>query len=130
MPPEFLVDRSLGRHQIPDAVRAAGYAARTLFDVYGDVEQTLPDTTFLRDAGRNGWVVLTRDPSIRWRPHELAVVQEEAVKMFTLPRGNLRGMEQVARFIDNLPRIARACEEPGPFIYWVLADHIERRYPR
>ncbi len=89
----------------------------------------MPDTAFLRDAGRNGWAVLTGDASIRRRPHELAVVRDERVKIFTLPRGNLRGAEQVARFVDNLPAIVRGCERPGPFIYWVLADRIERRYP-
>lgn len=102
---------------------------RTLFDVYGDAEESLADTEFLLDAGRNAWVVLTGDPKIRWRPHELTVVQAEAVQMFTLPRGNLRGSDQVARFVDNLPRIVRACEQPGPFIYSVLINRIERRYP-
>lgn len=130
MPPEFLVDRSLGRHQVPHAVRAAGFVARTLFDVYGAAEEHLADTTFIRDAGRSGWVILTGDVAIRRRPHELQVVHEEAVKVFQLARGNLRGAEQAARFVGNLDRIVRACERPGPFIYAVLAGGIELRYPR
>jgi predicted nuclease of predicted toxin-antitoxin system len=130
VPPEFLVDRSLGRHQVPEALRAAGYVVRTLFDVYGEAEERLADTEFLRDAGRRGWVVLTRDAAIRRRPHELRVVREEWVKIFELSRGNLKGAEQVARFIDNLDRIVRACEQPGPFIYAVLAGGLELRFPR
>ena len=74
--------------------------------------------------------MLTANPRIRCTPHELAVVREEAVQMFTLGRGNLRGAEQAARFRDNLPRIVRACNTPGPFIYWVLPERIERRFPR
>ncbi|MDP9405561.1 MAG: hypothetical protein M3O86_03025 [Actinomycetota bacterium] len=130
MRPEFLVDRSLGRHQVPDALRAAGFVARTLFDVYGDAEEALADTTWLRDAGRSGWAVLTADPRIRRRHHELAVVRDEAVRIFALPRGDLRGVAQAARFTDNLARMLRACEQAGPFIYVVYANHIERRYPR
>jgi hypothetical protein len=130
VPLEFLVDRSLGRHLVPQAIRGAGFVVRTLFDVYGDDEERLPDTTFLRDAGRLGWVVLTGDAAIRRRPHELEVVQTERVRVFALARGNLRGVEQAARFADNLERIVRACERPGPFIYAVLAGRIERRYPR
>lgn len=130
MRPEFLVDRSLGRHQIPHAIRSHGYVVRTLFEVYGDQEEALPDTAFLRDAGRHGWVVLTGDATIRRRPHELKVVRDEGVRVFTLPRGNLRGAEQVRRFVESLGAIVHACELPGPFIYWVLAHRIERRYPR
>ena len=70
---EFLVDRSLGRHVVPDAIRVEGFAVRTLFDVYGEAEERLSDAAWLEDAGREGWIVLTGDPRIRRRPHELAV---------------------------------------------------------
>lgn len=63
------------------------------------------------------------------RPHELAVVVRYRVRIFTLPRGNLRGSEQAARFTDNFDSILRACQSAGPFIYAVLSDRIERRYP-
>lgn len=127
---EFLVDRSLGRHVVPDAIRAEGFVVWTLFDVYGEAEELLSDVTWLEDAGREDWIVLTGDPRIRRRPHELAVVHDAAVKMFTLPRGNLRAQEQASRFVDNLPRIVAACQRPGPFIYAVLSGRIELRYPR
>jgi hypothetical protein len=32
----------------------------------------------------------------------------------------------VARFLDNLPSITAACAEPGPFIYAVQTNRIER----
>ncbi|MBA3372584.1 MAG: toxin-antitoxin system, toxin component, PIN family protein [Actinomycetota bacterium] len=126
---EFLVDRSLGRHVVPNAVRAQGHTVHTLWSVYGDAEQDLADTEFLGDAGRHGWAVLTGDMRIRRVAHELAVVEAEGVRMFALPRGHLRGVEQAARFVDNLPAILRACDRPGPYIYAVLRDRIERRWP-
>ncbi len=129
MPPEFLVDRSLGRYEVANAIRARGFAVHTLFEVYGAKEETLPDTVWLADAGRNGWPVLTANPHIKRVRHELAVVQAEAVRMFTLPRGNLTGRDQVARFLANLDAIVQACQRPGPYIYSVLPDRIELRWP-
>ena len=77
---EFLVDRSLGRHVVPNAVRAQGHTVHTLWSVYGDAEQDLADTEFLGDAGRHGWAVLTGDMRIRRVAHELAVVEAEGVR--------------------------------------------------
>lgn len=100
--PEFLIDRNLGRHVLPGALRSRGYVVHTLWSVYGQAEQVLADVDFLCEAGRNGWAVMTADMSIRRRPHELAVVEAEKVQMFGLPRGDLTGADQVARFTANL----------------------------
>lgn len=129
--PEFLIDRNLGRHVLPGALRSRGYVVHTLWSVYGQAEQVLADVDFLREAGRNGWAVMTADMSIRRRPHELAVVEAEKVQMFGLPRGDLTGADQVARFTANLGSIVAACARPGPFIYSysVLPSSIERRWP-
>jgi hypothetical protein len=60
-PPEFFVDRSLGYHLLPDALRALGFAVHTMRSVYGpDAEETVPDVVWLEQAGRAGWVVLPR----------------------------------------------------------------------
>jgi hypothetical protein len=37
-PPEFFVDRSLGRHIVADAIRARGYVVHAMADVYPDGE--------------------------------------------------------------------------------------------
>lgn len=127
--PEFLVDRSLGRRVVPDAIRAEGYTVHTLWSTYGEAEVGLSDTEYLRDAGRRGWAVLTADARIRYVPHELAVVKTEGVKVFALPRGDLRAADAAARFIRNLPAIVRACDQPGPAIYAVMAGRISLRWP-
>lgn len=123
------MDRSLGRHTVPDAIRAQGHAVHTLWTVYGESEQSLSDVEFLRDAGRNGWAVLTADMRIRWVRDELAAVQNWQVQLFALPRGGLTAQEQASRFVRNLGRILAACERPGPCIYAVHADRIERKWP-
>ena len=56
-PPELFIDRSLGRHIVPDALRAAGATVHTMADVYGErFGQGLSDEEWLRDAGSvAGW---------------------------------------------------------------------------
>jgi hypothetical protein len=69
VPPEFFIDRSLGRHAVPAALREAGLTVHTMADVYGErVGQRLDDEEWLRAAGQRGWAVLMTDAKIRYRP--------------------------------------------------------------
>lgn len=77
----------------------------------------------------NDWAVLTGDARIRRTPHERAVVEAEAVRVFELPNGNLTGEQQAARFVNNLAAILKSCDGPGPFFDAVHSDRIERRWP-
>jgi PIN domain-containing protein len=129
--PEFFVDRSLGRHLVPDALRAAGAVVRTMADVYGErIGQGLPDEEWLADAGKRGWVVLMKDARVRYRPAQLDAVSAFRVRTFCLANANLRGSDQARRFVTNLPRITRVADEPGPYIYGVYADSLKRLWPR
>jgi len=131
-PLEFFVDRSLGRHIVSDALRAAGAAVHVMADVYGErIGQGLADTEWLRDAGANGWVVLMKDDRIRYRPAELEALTAAGVRAFCLTNANLRGAEMAQRFVDQLPKIQRiASEYPGPYIYGVYADGIRALWPK
>jgi hypothetical protein len=56
-PPEFFVDRSLGYHMLPSALRALGLVVHAMRSVYGPgAEETVPDTVWLEQVGRVGWV--------------------------------------------------------------------------
>ncbi|HEX6254378.1 MAG TPA: hypothetical protein VFZ70_01070 [Euzebyales bacterium] len=124
-----MIDRSLGRYQVPQAVRGRGATAYTLFDLYGEHEQEMPDVEWLSDAGQNGYPILTADKNIRRTAEELAEVERCAVVMFALPNSNMSGSEQVARFMTNWNRILQACRKPGPRIYSVHANRIVQVYP-
>lgn len=66
---EFFVDRSLGK-SILEGLRAAGLSVRSMAEVYGEKSgQLLADDVWLRDAGENDWIVLTKDDAIR-RPRD------------------------------------------------------------
>ena len=117
-PPEFFIDRSLGRHVVPSALRETGAVVHVMADVYGErIGQGLADEEWLRDAGESGWVVLMKDAKIRYRPAELEVVVDHGVRAFCLTNANLRGVEMAARLVENLPQIVRLAQEvPGPYI--------------
>ena len=118
--PEFFVDRSLGRSIVVAGLRAAGLTVHSMADVYGEKRaQRLPDDIWLPDAGKNHWIVLTKDGAIRRRPAERDALTEAAVRVFCLTNSNLRGAEQAERFVSNRHRILRQARKPGPYIYGV-----------
>lgn len=119
--PEYFIDRSLGRHQLPDALRASGRVVHTMVSIYGpDAEQKVSDETWLQDAGQGGWVVLTKDDRIRRRPAELAAIVRFGVRVACLTNASLTGPQQVKRIMTNINRIDQRWRKPGP---WVVAIH-------
>jgi hypothetical protein len=131
-PPEFFIDRSLGRHVVADALREAGASVHVMADVYGEkVGQGLADTDWLGDAGGNGWVVLMKDDKIRFRPAELEALTRAGVRAFCLTNANLRGQEMAKRFVTQLPKISRISnEQAGPYIYGVYANGVRVLWPK
>jgi hypothetical protein len=67
--PELFLDRSLGRRQVPELLRAHGLLVHPLAEVYGiPADETIKDETWLERAGREGWAVLMKDEKIRSVP--------------------------------------------------------------
>lgn len=130
-PPEFFIDRSLGRHHLAQALRAYGLVVHTMASVYGEeAAQQLPDQEWLRDAGSRGWVVLMKDDAIRRRPAERDALTSAGVRAFCLTNAQLRAAEQTARFVSNRHRIIRQARKPGPYIYGVYEHEIRRLWPK
>ena len=127
--PEFFVDENLGRHDVPNALRGAGWKIRTHHEVYGARDDRVPDAEWLELCGAEGLVVLTKDKRIRYRPAEIAAIRRFKVKAFALTSGNLTSEGQVARLLKNADRINLACASTGPFVYTVHATRIMRIYP-
>lgn len=128
-PPEFFVDRSLGK-SIVEALRATGLTVHSMADVYGEERaQRLRDEVWLRDAGRKDWIVLTKDDAIRRRPAERDALTDAAVKAFCLTTAQLRGAEQIERFVHNRHRILRQARKAGPYIYGVYEGGLKRLWP-
>jgi hypothetical protein len=129
-PPEFLLDRSLGRYQVADALRAEGLVVHTLWSVYGTAaEQRLDDDVWAADAGQRGWIVLSADKRLRYDVGTRLLVAHR-VGVFQLARGNLPGRSQVCWYLNNLEEIQLAWDDTSrPFIYSVHEWHIEYVWP-
>lgn len=126
---EFFVDRSLGRRNVPEALRAEDWVLRTHHEVYGDRDEQVPDAEWLELCGREGLPVLTKDRRLRYRREEIAAIRRFGVQAFVLASGSLRAVEQAARFHRNRDRIEAACAAPGPLVYAVHANLIVRLVP-
>jgi predicted nuclease of predicted toxin-antitoxin system len=116
-PPEPLVlfiDRSLGNKVVAGALRAAGAHGEIHDDHFSP---TALDEDWLREVGRRGWVIVTKDRDIRYRAPALAAIRASAVRLFVLTAGDLQGSEMGQMFVKALRRMAAlSLREPAPFI--------------
>ncbi len=107
-----------------------GYTVHTLAEVYGERRaQELEDEEWIEHAGRENWVVLTKDDRIRYRHAERDAFVAAGLRVFCLTTGKLRAEQQTARFVNNINRIVRQARNPGPYIYAVYEKRVERIWP-
>jgi predicted nuclease of predicted toxin-antitoxin system len=110
----FFIDRSLGVEPIRTELGNEGLAVEIHDDHFRRDEE---DHVWLRTVGENGWVVLTKDQKLRYRPLEIGALRASNARVFVLTAGNLRGAEIAAVFVSALPRICRVLHvRPGPFV--------------
>lgn len=82
-----------------------------------------PDVEWLARAGREGWVVLTRDDMIRRRENEKATLIDSGVRVFVLTGGHLGGPEMAKAFVSALAKMERLVrKQRAPFIASVTAS--------
>jgi predicted nuclease of predicted toxin-antitoxin system len=79
------------------------------------------DTEWLALAGRNDWVVLTRDKRIRTRPAERDMYLSVGVRTFCFTHaGNYTSWEVLELVVSSWRRIEEAADATaGPYIYSV-----------
>ncbi|MBI4591085.1 MAG: hypothetical protein HY725_19840 [Candidatus Rokubacteria bacterium] len=110
----FFLDRSLGKKKIATALRQAGVQVEIHDDHF---PQDARDEDWLQEAGRRGWIVLTKDRRIRHRALELSAVVRAGVRVFVLTAGDLQGGEMAEIFVKALPAMnGFAAQHSPPFI--------------
>ncbi|MCY3968116.1 MAG: hypothetical protein OXF21_06095 [bacterium] len=125
--PDLFLDRSLGRIRVPALLRQASLRLITLAEHYGTpADEDVLDEEWLRLASSKNWVVFMKDKRIRYNPRERDVVAAYSVRCFCLSSQQLKAEDMAARYVNNLDAITQACQEPGPFIYAVHKNRIER----
>lgn len=116
-PPEgtvFFIDRSLGIEPLRTELAKADLRVEIHDDHFARDEE---DRVWLQAVGERGWVVLTKDQRLRYRPLEIAALRASNARVFVLTAGNLRGSEIAAVFLTALPRIYELLQAmPGPFV--------------
>ena len=110
----LFIDRSLGIEPIRTELINSGLTVEIHDDHFARDEQ---DRVWLKIVGERGWVVLTKDQRLRYRPLEISALRASNARVFVLTAGNLRGSEIAAAFLAALPRMFRILRStPGPFL--------------
>jgi hypothetical protein len=77
-----------------------------------------PDEHWIPEAGRLGWLIITRDRRIQEHRAEVAAVRDNGARMIALTGRDAGGTwAQLEVFFTQWRRIEAALNEPGPFIY-------------
>jgi hypothetical protein len=81
------------------------------------------ETEWLAEAGRQGWIVISRDKKIRTRPGERRILQESNVGCFIVAqKQNLTKWQYLRLLAGALDKIEEAFgTTPRPFIYKIDA---------
>lgn len=75
--PVFFTDRNLGK-KFPQMLRDAGLSVERHEDHF---VHDCPDEKWLEGVGQQGWVAITHDRNIRYKPNELAAVMQHNVSL-------------------------------------------------
>ena len=122
----FFTDRDLGK-QFPALLRNAGISVEGHGDHFLDDAK---DEDWIVEVGKRGWVVLTHDKRIRYKPNELAAVKAAGIAMLVLI-GKAPHAVLAQNFIDTIDRVeAFLLKRKRPFIakvYLPSASELERR---
>ncbi|MFH8490181.1 PIN-like domain-containing protein [Streptomyces longisporoflavus] len=128
MPPEFFLDRNLGR-RVAEGLRACGWAVHRIGDVFPDDGQDVADEDWIAHGLDRSWVPLSKDGRIKTRDLEIRPVLEREAVLFYLDNQQLRSIEMVERLVARRDAIHRAVAKGGPAAYAVRSDRIERTWP-
>ena len=93
---------------MPDALRAAGLEIRVHDELF---PQGTLDVDWLREAGANNWIVITRDDRIRYNQLEKQAVLAARLRFFSITSSSLTGEEAAALVLSALDKMSRLCRQ-------------------
>lgn len=110
----FFTDRNLGK-RFAERLRELGLSV----EIHDDhLDQVAPDEEVLSYAAARGWVVITADYRIRYRPAEReAIISTKATVIHVKPR-QARPLPEIAElFAANLSRIEQCLQKHQPPLF-------------
>jgi hypothetical protein len=98
--PVFFTDRNLGK-QFPQILRDAGLGVERHADHF---VHDCTDEVWLESVGQQGWIAITHDKRIRYKPNELAAVMQHGVALLIVI-GDAPFPQLAKSFLDTQARI-------------------------
>jgi hypothetical protein len=105
----FFTDRDLG-HQFPAILRESGLRVERHAD---HCDPDCSDEDWLKVVASQGWVAVTHDARIRYKPNELAAVVGHRVALLVVI-GHAPHPELAQSFVATAPQISRFLAEYRP----------------
>ena len=109
--PRLFIDRCALSRRLGEALRQADIPFIAHQEKFAPA---CPDTEWLAVAGREGWIVLTRDQAIRRKANELQAFRDAKVIMFALASGNATAEDTARLVVELYPRILRKAHAATP----------------
>jgi hypothetical protein len=76
----YFTDRDLGK-RFPEILKSGGLTVERHADHFAD---DAPDELWLEQVGKRGWIALTHDRRIRYKPNELNAVMQHGVALLVI----------------------------------------------
>lgn len=105
----FFTDRDLGK-RFPEILAAAGLHVERHADHF---PPDCPDEIWLQEIGQRGWIAVTHDARIRYKPNELAAVMQHKVALLVVV-GHAPYPELARSFVATYGRICSFLEQHTP----------------
>lgn len=105
----FFTDRDLGK-RFPEILTASGLQVERHADHF---EPNCPDETWLQEIGQRGWIAITHDGRIRYKPNELAAVVQHRVALLVVV-GHAPFPQLAQSFVATRHRILDFLEQHNP----------------
>jgi hypothetical protein len=105
----YFTDRDLG-NRFPEILRRGGLTVERHGDHF--VPETA-DEVWLEEVGKRGWIALTHDRRIRYKPNERDAVMRHGVAMLAIV-GAAPYPDLARAFLTTLPRIERFLRRHKP----------------
>ncbi len=75
------------------------------------------DRHWLREVGRRGWIVISKDKHFQHRELEIAAIADANVRVYKITGGNMQGSEIAELLANHLSKLVRFAKgNPPPFI--------------
>lgn len=108
----YFTDRDLGK-RFGEILKAGGLTVERHADHFAD---DAADEVWLAEVGKRGWIALTHDRRIRYKPNERDAVMRHAVALLVIV-GDAPFPELAHAFVATIPRVEHfLASHEAPFI--------------